>query len=135
MSSGPSLPLVAVPIFAFFSAGVEIDGWAGLTETLREPVAVGVVLGLVVGKTLGVFGTTWLASTFTHARLDDDLSWWDVLGLSILGGVGFTVSLLIGELASELGPTPTTTPRSRSSPLRRPPRWPAYQAAGSQQGP
>ena len=99
----PLSAAVAVPIFAFFSAGVGIDGWAGLTETLREPVAVGVVLGLVVGKTLGVFGTTWLASTFTHARLDDDLSWWDVLGLSILGGVGFTVSLLIGELAFGLG--------------------------------
>jgi NhaA family Na+:H+ antiporter len=99
----PLSAAVAVPIFAFFSAGVAIDGWADLTETLREPITVGVVLGLVAGKSLGVFGTTWLASTFTHARLDDDLSWWDVLGLSMLGGVGFTVSLLIAELAFGLG--------------------------------
>ena len=99
----PLSAAVAVPIFAFFSAGVAIDGWADLTEALRDPITVGVVLGLVAGKTLGVFGTTWLASTFTHARLDDDLSWWDVLGLSMLGGVGFTVSLLIAELAFGLG--------------------------------
>jgi NhaA family Na+:H+ antiporter len=99
----PLSAAVAVPIFAFFSAGVAIDGWGGLGEALGDPITIGVVLGLVVGKTLGVFGTTWLASTFTHARLDDDLSWWDVLGLSMLGGVGFTVSLLIGELAFGLG--------------------------------
>ena len=70
---------------------------------MRDPITMGIVLGLFVGKTLGVFGATWLTSTFTHARLDDDLSWWDVLGLSMLGGVGFTVSLLIGELAFGLG--------------------------------
>ncbi len=61
------------------------------------------MFGLVVGKSIGVLGTTWLMSTFTHAELDDDLSWWDVLGLSMLGGVGFTVSLLISELAFGLG--------------------------------
>ena len=99
----PLSAAVAVPIFAFFSAGVAIDGWAGLTEALRDPITVGIILGLFVGKTIGVLGATWLASTFTHARLDDDLSWWDVLGLSMLGGVGFTVSLLIGELAFGLG--------------------------------
>ncbi len=99
----PLSAAVAVPIFAFFSAGVPIDGWSGFSEALRDPITVGIVLGLFVGKTLGVFGATWLTSTFTHARLDDDLSWWDVLGLSMLGGVGFTVSLLIGELAFGLG--------------------------------
>lgn len=99
----PLSAAVAVPIFAFFSAGVAIDGWNGFTEALRDPITVGIVLGLVVGKTLGVVGATWLMATFTHARLDDDLSWWDVLGLSVLGGVGFTVSLLISELAFGLG--------------------------------
>ncbi len=99
----PLSAAVAVPIFAFFSTGVAIDGWDGLTEALRDPITTGIVLGLVAGKTVGVLGATWLMATFTHARLDDDLSWWDILGLSMLGGVGFTVSLLIGELAFGLG--------------------------------
>ncbi len=99
----PLSAAVAVPIFAFFSAGIAIDGWDELAESLRDPITVGIVLGLFAGKTLGVLGATWLTSTFTHARLDDDLSWWDVLGLSMLGGVGFSVSLLIGVLAFGLG--------------------------------
>jgi NhaA family Na+:H+ antiporter len=57
------------------------------------------MLGLVLGKAIGVFGTTYLLARFTHARLDDDLAWVDVLGMSMLAGIGFTVSLLIGELA------------------------------------
>jgi NhaA family Na+:H+ antiporter len=91
----------AVPVFAFFASGVVIGGVDGLREALSDPVALGVVAGLVAGKTLGVAGSTWLLHTFTHAELDDDLSWIDVLGLSMLAGVGFTVSLLIGELAFE----------------------------------
>jgi len=62
-----------------------------------------VILALVVGKTVGVFGSAFLMSTFTRAKLDDDLSWIDVLGLAMLAGVGFTVSLLIGELAFGVG--------------------------------
>jgi Na+:H+ antiporter, NhaA family len=91
----------AVPVFAFFASGVVIGGVDGLREALSDPVALGVVAGLVAGKTLGVAGSTWLLHTFTHAELDEDLSWVDVLGLSMLAGVGFTVSLLIGELAFE----------------------------------
>ncbi|MEH3032990.1 MAG: Na+/H+ antiporter NhaA [Aeromicrobium erythreum] len=90
---------VAVPLFAFFSAGVAVSGVAGIRSALADPVTIGIGLGLVVGKTVGVLGTTWLVSTFTGADLDDDLSWWDVLGLSLLAGIGFTVSLLIAELA------------------------------------
>lgn len=89
----------AVPVFAFFAAGVTVGGVGGLTTSLSDSVAVGIVLGLVVGKTLGVFGSTYLVARFTRARLDDDLRWIDILGLSLLAGVGFTVSLLIGELA------------------------------------
>src|SRR5690606_17790199 len=55
--------------------------------------------GLVAGKPLGIMAATWLVARFTHARLDEDLRWSDVLGLAMLGGIGFTVSLLIGELA------------------------------------
>jgi NhaA family Na+:H+ antiporter len=90
---------VAVPVFAFFAAGVSIGGVAALGTALREPVAVGVVTGLVVGKTIGILASAWLISRFTHATLDDHLTWLDVLGLAMLSGIGFTVSLLIGELA------------------------------------
>jgi NhaA family Na+:H+ antiporter len=89
----------AVPVFAFFSAGVTVGGLSGLGESLGSSVALGIVVALVVGKTVGVFGATWLMARFTRADLDDELSWTDVLGLSMLAGVGFTVSLLIGELA------------------------------------
>ena len=84
---------LAVPVFAFFSAGVAIAG-AGLST-----VTVGVAAGLVAGKAIGITGATWLVQRFTRARLADELSWLDVLGLGLLGGIGFTVSLLIGELA------------------------------------
>jgi NhaA family Na+:H+ antiporter len=90
---------VAVPVFAFFAAGVTLGGVSGLSSALRDPVAVGVLVGLVAGKPLGVLAATWLVARFTRAELDADLSWWDVLGLAMLAGVGFTVSLLIGELA------------------------------------
>lgn len=90
---------VAVPVFAFFAAGVTVGGLAGLVESLGDPVAVGIVLGLVVGKPLGIVGATWLLSTFTRADLDEELTWLDVAGMAILAGIGFTVSLLIGELA------------------------------------
>ena len=96
---------VAVPVFAFFAAGVAIGGLEGFRESVRDPVAVGVVVGLVVGKPLGVLGATWAVARFTSAELDSDLSWWDVVGLAILAGIGFTVSLLIGELAFGSGST------------------------------
>jgi NhaA family Na+:H+ antiporter len=86
-------------VFAFFAAGVSIGGLSGLTEALSDPVALGIVGGLVVGKTVGVFGTTYVMSKVTHANLDPDLRWLDVLGVAVLAGIGFTVSLLIGELA------------------------------------
>ncbi|OMQ15321.1 Na+/H+ antiporter NhaA [Modestobacter sp. VKM Ac-2676] len=89
----------AVPVFAFFAAGVTIGGFSGLVESLSDPVAIGIVVGLVAGKTLGITGATWLVSRFTRAELDESLGWPDVIGLSMLAGIGFTVSLLIGALA------------------------------------
>jgi NhaA family Na+:H+ antiporter len=93
---------VAVPLFAFFAAGVTVVG-GGFAAALADPVAVGVVAGLVVGKFVGVLGSTWGVARFTRARLDTDLGWADVAGLAMLTGVGFTVSLLVGELAFGTG--------------------------------
>jgi NhaA family Na+:H+ antiporter len=93
---------VAVPVFAFFAAGVRVVG-GGLGESLADEAALAVVLALVLGKLVGVFGGTWVFARFTRAELDDDLAWWDVVGLSLLAGIGFTVSLLVGELAFGAG--------------------------------
>jgi NhaA family Na+:H+ antiporter len=89
---------VAVPVFAFFAAGVPVSA-VGLRTMLADPVALGVVAGLVAGKVTGVLGTAWLMARFTRARLDEGLAWSDMLGVSLLAGIGFTVSLLVGELA------------------------------------
>jgi len=94
---------VAVPAFAFFSAGVAVGGFPGLVSSLGDPIALGIIAGLVLGKVVGILGATYLLSRFTKAEFDDDLSWTDVFGLSLLAGIGFTVSLLIGELAFGIG--------------------------------
>ena len=90
---------IAVPVFAFFSAGVAVGGLQGLGAALTDPVAVGIVLALVLGKPAGILGTTWLITKATRARLDSSFKWIDVFGLSILAGIGFTVSLLVAELS------------------------------------
>jgi NhaA family Na+:H+ antiporter len=99
----PISAAVAVPVFAFLSAGVTLGGLSGLSSALTDRVALGIMTGLVVGKTIGITLATWLVARLTHAELDEGLTWTDVLGLAMLGGIGFTVSLLIGELAFGLG--------------------------------
>ncbi|MEU1842948.1 Na+/H+ antiporter NhaA [Micromonospora sediminicola] len=89
---------IAVPLFAFFAAGVSLVD-VDLGEVVRDPVVLGVAGGLVLGKVVGVFGSTFLLARFTRAELDEEISWTDLLGLALLAGIGFTVSLLIGELA------------------------------------
>ena len=94
---------VAVPVFAFFSAGVSLGGWAGIGGAFRDPVTVGVVAGLVVGKPLGVLGGAAAVSLVLRSKLSKGLRWLDVTGLAMLAGIGFTVSLLIGSLAFGAG--------------------------------
>lgn len=90
---------VAVPVFAFFAAGVTFGGYDGLVTALSDPIALGIVCGLVIGKAVGIFGTTRILAAVTRATLDSSLRWVDVFGVSLLAGIGFTVSLLIGDLA------------------------------------
>ncbi|MDP9443703.1 MAG: Na+/H+ antiporter NhaA, partial [Actinomycetota bacterium] len=87
---------VAVPLFALAAAGVTVTG--GLA-VFADPVAVGVVVGLVAGKTVGVLLGGYLTARWTRAELSPELEWRDIAGVSMLSGVGFTVSLLIAELA------------------------------------
>ncbi|EMY34933.1 pH-dependent sodium/proton antiporter [Arthrobacter crystallopoietes BAB-32] len=93
----------AVPVFAFFSAGVAIGGAGGLASALSDPVAIGIIAGLVLGKPIGILGMTWLMGKLTRARLDASFRWVDLLGISLLAGIGFTVSLLVAELSFGLG--------------------------------
>lgn len=95
------LPLSAglcVPLFAFFAAGVDLRS-TGLIEPLSNPIAIGIMVGLIIGKPLGVIGTAWLVARFTRARLNPAIGWQDVLAVGLLAGIGFTVALLITELA------------------------------------
>ena len=91
----PVSAAVAVPFFALLSAGVALDS----VGVLGSPVAVGVVLGLVIGKPLGVLGGSWIFTRFTRAELSPGLSWRDLVGVSVLAGIGFTVSLLVTDLS------------------------------------
>ena len=90
---------IAVPVFAFFSAGVAVGGWDGLLSAVTDPVAIGIIVALVLGKPVGIMGTTWLLTKATRASLDRSLKWIDVFGVSLLAGIGFTVSLLVAELS------------------------------------
>jgi NhaA family Na+:H+ antiporter len=90
---------VAVPLFAFFAAGVNIGGLSGLGAAMGTRVVLGIVLGMVVGKSLGILLATVVVGRLSRSSLLRELALPDVVGLSILGGVGFTVSLLIGDLA------------------------------------
>ncbi|WP_147256249.1 Na+/H+ antiporter NhaA [Pseudonocardia hierapolitana] len=89
---------LCVPVFALFAAGVPI-GPDALRAVFVEPVALGVLVGLLVGKIIGIFGSCWLVIRLTPASRPRGLSWRDLAAVSMLGGVGFTVSLLIAELS------------------------------------
>ncbi|MHA7240654.1 Na+/H+ antiporter NhaA [Arthrobacter sp. TMS1-12-1] len=89
----------AVPVFAFFSAGVTVGGVEGLVGAVTDPIAVGIMVALVIGKPVGILLATLAVTKTTKASLDPDLAWVDIVGVALLAGVGFTVSLLISELA------------------------------------
>ncbi|GLW64531.1 Na(+)/H(+) antiporter NhaA 3 [Actinomadura rubrobrunea] len=89
---------VCVPLFAFLSAGVTLNG-AALHDVAADRIALGVIAGLVIGKFVGVLGGAWAAVRFGLATLGEELHWREIAGVAMLAGVGFTVSLLIGGLA------------------------------------
>ena len=95
-----------LPIFAFANAGVPIFGMS--PASLLEPIPLGIALGLFLGKQLGIFTCCWLTVKTGLAKLPNGVNWSHVYGLSLLCGIGFTMSLFIGSLAFEStgGPSP-----------------------------
>lgn len=89
---------VAVPVFALFAAGVPI-GADALADIASDRIALGIMAGLLVGKFLGILGFSWLAVQLKLAVKPRALAWRDMAAVAMLGGVGFTVSLLIAELS------------------------------------
>jgi NhaA family Na+:H+ antiporter len=106
----PFVSGIALPLFAFTSAGVTVlnvgstEAVQSLADTLTAPVTLGVLVGLLVGKPIGVIGGAYLTARFTRASLNPDLRWADVAAVGVLAGIGFTVSLLIAELAFDGDP-------------------------------
>lgn len=90
---------VAVPVFAFFSAGVALGGIEGFVSALTDPVTIGIVVALVAGKPVGIVALTWLTTRIRGINLDPALKWVDLIGVGLLAGIGFTVSLLVTELS------------------------------------
>ncbi|MGV8968877.1 MAG: Na+/H+ antiporter NhaA [Microbacteriaceae bacterium] len=93
----------AVPVFALFAAGVAFGGVEGLVASVTDPIALGIVAALVIGKPIGIVGATWILTRFTRVSLDPSLRWVDLIGVSLLAGIGFTVSLLIADLSFDSG--------------------------------
>jgi NhaA family Na+:H+ antiporter len=93
----PWVAFAVLPLFAFANAGVSLQGLS--LAKLMAPVPLGIALGLLVGKPLGIVGATWLAVKSGLAVRPEGASWSQIVGLGMLGGIGFTMSLFIGMLA------------------------------------
>lgn len=87
----------AVPLFAFFAAGVNISEVS--LDQIDVNLALGITLGLLLGKPLGIVGGAWITTKLSRAELNPQIKWRDIQAIGLLGGIGFTVSLLITELA------------------------------------
>lgn len=93
----PWVNFFILPVFAFTAAGINLHDLS--FSSMVEPIALGVALGLFLGKQLGIFGTTWLLVKTGMAKLPEGINWKHIYGVSIVAGIGFTMSLFIGVLA------------------------------------
>ena len=93
----------AVPIFAFFAAGVSLGGIEGVRAAAANPLTFAILAALVLGKPIGIVATTWLTTRLMRQKLEPSYRWIDLAGVGLLAGIGFTVSLLVAELSFEAG--------------------------------
>ena len=95
----PWVSFAILPLFAFANAGISLTGIS--LEALLNPVPLGITAGLFIGKQAGIFGACWLAIKLGLAKLPDGVTWMQFYAVTILCGIGFTMSLFIGSLAFE----------------------------------
>jgi NhaA family Na+:H+ antiporter len=93
----PLVAYVVLPVFAFANSGVQINTNA-IIEALN-PVTIGIIAGLVIGKAIGVTGFVWIATKVKFLFLPENISWKHIIGVGLLAGVGFTMSIFITDLA------------------------------------
>lgn len=98
MTHAQWVSLVVLPLFALANMGLVIKG-IDLSEAIFYPVTIGIALGLFFGKTIGVFGATYLTALVMRLPLAEGITWTRLFGVSFLGGIGFTMSLFISSLS------------------------------------
>lgn len=90
--------LVIIPIFALANAGISID-FSSIGSIVMEPVSLGIIAGLIAGKVLGIFGVAWIAIKLKIAKLPEGSTMSQIFGVAFLGGIGFTMSIFVADLA------------------------------------
>jgi NhaA family Na+:H+ antiporter len=90
--------LIVIPLFALANAGISID-FSSIGTTITEPVSLGVIAGLIFGKVLGIAGTAWLSIKTGIAKLPQGSNMSQIFGVAFLGGIGFTMSIFVADLA------------------------------------
>jgi len=90
--------LIIIPLFALANAGISID-FSSIETTLMTPVSLGIIMGLILGKVLGIFGVAWLAIKLKIATLPQGSTMNQIFGVAFLGGIGFTMSIFVADLA------------------------------------
>lgn len=90
--------LVIIPIFALANAGISID-FSSIGTIIMEPVSLGIIAGLIIGKVLGIFGVAWIAIKLKIAKLPEGSTMSQIFGVAFLGGIGFTMSIFVADLA------------------------------------
>ena len=93
----PIVSFVVLPLFALANAGIHLHG--DIVKVLSHPIGIGIGLGLVVGKFIGIVGFSRILVALKFTKLPDGLNWNQIYGVAFLGGIGFTMSLFINELA------------------------------------
>lgn len=90
--------LIIIPFFALANAGIKID-FSSIADTIMQPISFGIIAGLILGKILGIFGVSFLAIKLKIATLPERSTMSQIFGVSLLGGIGFTMSIFVADLA------------------------------------